>query len=1587
MATYTYASSNVDSYYNIYSGTSSVGQVIVGDGGAYTELGFWIRKVGSPSGKPSLSIYEATGTPGTNAIGFGALVDTSSIPPLGDTITTTAQFIRFPDGLYNFHPIILEKNKKYAIVVTYSAGDASNYYQVGYDSSSSTGTGNMFTRTSAGVWTAFATQDLAYSLVSGNPTTENVHGNGSAQEVVSTGVVTTSGTASINGTNHVIMGFASNGMPQAYEIKKATLKFNNGAITSSTGSGTISNVVLYGENSSAPAGFTTSSYSIGFRKKTNASVKGSTISATQAQFETTGIDVTRIVQELVNRRDWTRTSNINFIFQGNGTSGNSVSMTSGAYGYIEFELATSTGFTNPVTGSTDTSVGTGAWSNISNIGESDLLFASANISGGGSASNILKATGYDFNIPTTAKINGISVKVRRYGTAAVDGQVRMLKAGAYAGIYNGNPYNWGGTSTAPEQIIYGGPEDLWGTTWTAADINNSNFGFSLQVVNTSGGGSAYIDSIQITVYYSNDNLNYYRMEQGWQPALTSLTAQGGDVALFSSGNQAYGEMRVLNALTNNKATPISLSRLRYHFSALTGTYGADPKTGTGGTFYDRTGTPIIVRFYNTLADAQNTATPVAISYGNLKSTIKDAYDYYLDSPITIAAGGRVYVSIEATGVSGGSEPGFIWHYGSPWTANGNVDDDPTSETYRFSQGSGYVTQSNTLFYEMYSLIPPIPDESAFPSGGSETTASGFNVQFGGSTMGGDAETTASGYMVGQGSAAISGDSKMYADRIIFSGGSQMLVSGTINPLAITKTYQYKIYDTNWNFLGVWDDVVSNFGYSQEINTAGSAINVTLARNSDTGSTTYDVIANDAGDPLITDDGTTIAAETETLNAIGPGTNVDLNLNVKIYEFSSNNLTISGDLVFTGYISMYTSQYGSTENTVVSIFSYGADLDNYLLMDGLNTRVPYLSMDPSNILRNSLSKFNTDGGIVTYSNATLATRTNLVQNPSFEVAFSDVTGYGAATVTRDTTEFRTGAYSAKVTTSGLGLRGLRVTSYINVTVGNTYTLSAYIKCPAGQMVYLEIGGYNASSSYTEGDYFGFTNNSGGWERISMEWQMADPTTTKAKFWIYNEDDAQDAPIFYVDDIMFEASDTLQPYFSGATADSTGVDNAWTGTANASTSTQTYTFSEATIADTGTLVSYTFNANTMLEVIKKCLELAPTDWFFYTDLATNKLYFQPRPSTPKHLFYLGKHILGLSLEKTMEGITNDVLFTGGTPNFVVSDTFNGTAGTPLVGRTGEVGGAWYKHPSYTASGDFTLTGAGSVGKIGLGNSESVVLNNSYNETTSDFDVSMDVTVITNQGEVGIIAAANTTAPYMILFQISGGVLSMHKMLNGTYTQLGGSVTVNPAAGVYKMRFTRNGNTLTGYWAGGSKIQVDDADMMTPTTDKGFGIRTNLSATNSGTGYRVSEYRVKVVNDTNIPKVYKRYVDNTSIAQYRRGVERIQDNRVTYESSADVIVASLINRAKNPRYRSSITISGSTYDIRSIKLGDLVGFKNFGNFIDAMANPVRMQVVRIDYTPNQVQLQLDTILPSVPKRLEDIKRNLNQEQVEDVPDAPSV
>jgi Tfp pilus assembly protein PilX len=142
------------------------------------------------------------------------------------------------------------------------------------------------------------------------------------------------------------------------------------------------------------------------------------------------------------------------------------------------------------------------WTNSTNVFTSNNSYGTASVAASTQSAN-LDVTGFGFSIPSTATILGIQVDVERAASATSaisDYDVFVLKGGSSTGITD---HAAGGTwVTSDSNRAYGNAGDLWGTTWTPANINASNFGLRFKVQNTSASTrTASVDDVDITVYY------------------------------------------------------------------------------------------------------------------------------------------------------------------------------------------------------------------------------------------------------------------------------------------------------------------------------------------------------------------------------------------------------------------------------------------------------------------------------------------------------------------------------------------------------------------------------------------------------------------------------------------------------------------------------------------------------------------------------------------------------------------------------------------------------------------------------------------------------------------------------------------------------------------------------------------------------------------------------------------------------------------------------------------------------------------------------------------------------------------------------
>ena len=231
-----------------------------------------------------------------------------------------------------------------------------------------------------------------------------------------------------------------------------------------------------------------------------------------------------------------------------------------------FMIAQTAGPNNAGTGVNTTGIGTISWTNPVNSTAADGISATAVITPN-AITNYLKGTNYGFTIPTGVIIDGIEVIINRKTSAnngsrvTKDDVVSLLKAGVIVGNNKATVTSYPTTLTA---VTYGSSTDKWGSTWTSADINASNFGAVLAVT-ANNNLTASVDYIQIKVYYTPT------------PIISSFTAtsacSGTTPSIVITGNH-------FNTATNVSFNGVSASFTVNSNTQITATLPASASTGT-----------------------------------------------------------------------------------------------------------------------------------------------------------------------------------------------------------------------------------------------------------------------------------------------------------------------------------------------------------------------------------------------------------------------------------------------------------------------------------------------------------------------------------------------------------------------------------------------------------------------------------------------------------------------------------------------------------------------------------------------------------------------------------------------------------------------------------------------------------------------------------------------------------------------------------------------------------------------------------------------------------------------------------------------
>jgi hypothetical protein len=353
---------------------------------------------------------------------------------------------------------------------------------------------------------------------------------------------------------------------------------------------------------------------------------------------------------------------------------------------------------------------------------------------------------------------------------------------------------------------------------------------------------------------------------------------------------------------------------------------------------------------------------------------------------------------------------------------------------------------------------------------------------------------------------------------------------------------------------------------------------------------------------------------------GEGTDVDFSHIVKVYCFDGEQP--NGLLVFQGYISSYTPIY-KDNNVQIVLLSYGEELNNYISEAGET-----LSIDNSPIyfpltFGNYGSPDNTRSVAQTltapadeiWGRIELCT---IAFNPANHIPLTlDIYAWDTDIATSidgailGTATSITGNSWVTSNTNFVFVSPIPVTNG-TVYVAHLHTTNEYY--PGSDKYVAEVAHGYTAHTYAGGTmYFGLNAAPLTWVDSTWDMSFAVYTFSGNTTATFNSQDPSNILKAILDDYHNRGG--------------------------------TIYYDDDSIDLTGTTVSYTFNTNTVLECINKCLELAPVGWYWYIDYSTNLLHFHAKNNIPDHTFSLEKDLADAQFEKRIEDIVNTIYFTGG------------------------------------------------------------------------------------------------------------------------------------------------------------------------------------------------------------------------------------------------------------------------------------------------------------------------------------------------------
>ena len=432
------------------------------------------------------------------------------------------------------------------------------------------------------------------------------------------------------------------------------------------------------------------------------------------------------------------------------------------------------------------------------------------------------------------------------------------------------------------------------------------------------------------------------------------------------------------------------------------------------------------------------------------------------------------------------------------------------------------------------------------------------------------------------------------------------------PEDVPTRVAYKVYSRDGRYLGELPKVTSPFVFPQDMNSAGSAIEITCGVKAENDLTTEAIITGDELDITTASGAPLVATTGEVVLALGSSDDDAIFKNsnrVKIWLY--NYWYPNGKLMFSGQVNKVRPKFaGGKSFTKLTVLSDGLDLNNLITRGFPFSYTLDVSQTSYNNYSDIFQSGPKGGGWYTFGQSW---RTGAAVD---NIGAISLLLQGTANVTVSVYDAPNGnllGSTTKAVSNGSATEvRFEFPQLIEVTPSTMYFFAIWLGSGQSIRAY-----WNTPSVYSDGMMYKsiYSGGSGGGsftpisvDDIYFKTYSGVPTTITT----------------------YSTQDPVTGMMSGILADY----NARGGY-----------ITERDFTAAGYTLTYTFNMAFIYDAMKKILEMSPYGYYYYIDLGTAEMDIAPINTTADFTVVNDRDVVDLDLELSIEQVKNYLLLTGG------------------------------------------------------------------------------------------------------------------------------------------------------------------------------------------------------------------------------------------------------------------------------------------------------------------------------------------------------